>query len=162
MKCEAIRSRNVEILHAREARLTTRWVSQSNIQVPSPGHPSQCPNSVRPASCYLTINDSDSDLIVTYSTSSTLVVALGPGFSLPLEHTRRLGQETEIWRTGSCGIAQMLSYSVCYLSVSVLSPAQVSLAVLRSLCSRQAKRLLRGKLLQAMVWREFIYDQSTG
>src|SRR5712664_2586567 len=29
----------------------------------------------------------------TYSTSSTLVVALGPASSLPLEHARRLGQE---------------------------------------------------------------------
>src|SRR5260370_14837745 len=59
----------------------------------SRGQPSQCPISGRLTSCYLARADSHFRWIGTISTSSTLVVALGPASSLPLEHPRRLVQE---------------------------------------------------------------------
>src|SRR6266446_3495421 len=57
------------------------------------GNQNQCPISGRLTSCYLATGDSHFLWIRTSSTSSTLVDALGPASSLPLEHARRLEQE---------------------------------------------------------------------
>src|SRR6266446_3167809 len=57
------------------------------------GNQNQCPISGRLTSCYLATGDSHFVWIRTSSTSSTLVDALGPASSLPLEHARRLEQE---------------------------------------------------------------------
>src|SRR6267378_909 len=91
------------------------------------GNPSQCPISGRLTSCYLTMGDSHFPWIRTYSTSSTLVVALGLASSLRSNTPDAWGKKTEIWRTGSCIIAQVFLYSLCYLPVSVLSVVQASL-----------------------------------
>src|SRR6266446_1415985 len=91
------------------------------------GNPSQCPISGRLTSCYLTMGDSHFPWIRTYSTSSTLVVALGLASSLRSNTPDAWGKKTEIWRTGSCIIAQAFLYSLCYLPVSALSVVQASL-----------------------------------
>src|SRR5229473_2992789 len=104
-KCDAIRSMNPDILLPGKSRLATHWGNQANAQFLAPGQldklphywprgqPSQCPISGRLTSCYLAMGDSHFLWIRTYSTSSTLVAALGPTSSLSLEHARLLGQE---------------------------------------------------------------------
>src|SRR2546422_51904 len=78
----------------------------------------------------------------TISTSSTLVAALGPASSLPLEHARRLGQE-KIWRTGSCIIARAFFCSLCYLPVSALSVVRASLPGTMGIHPRRRRWTLR-------------------